>query len=221
MRPIFVLAILIAGTVYAGQTPQKRPARKTPAVQSTFVCPDAEAQQGCKSYQELLKAKDKSLPDDGYICFRKKEDEFFAVTFTRPYFTIKPHWDAESKKLVLDDPQGGFGYAQTYKNGVLDSTRMPTFSFSGQWKQRLYSESGYFISDELNDKKQDENEHDVGVSIDQTQIMVQFKYQNPMDKTMHYALTIQVSTGRFAESFRDEPEKVPFLESTGYCVAPQ
>lgn len=219
MRRMFI-GVLIGGTLCAGQAPPPKkpaPARKTPAEQPSFVCPDAEAQQGCKSYQELLKAKDKSLPDDAYFCFRKKEDEFFAVRFNRPYFTKR--WDEESKQMVPDEtPHSGIGYAQTYKDGVLDSTKMPTFNFSGQWRSMQWSESGIFISDTLNFKKQDENDHDVGVSIDETQINVVFKYQNPMDKTIRYTLTIQRSTGRFAESFRIEAEKIPFSESTGYCI---
>jgi hypothetical protein len=76
---------------------------------------------------------------------------------------------------------------------------MPTFNFSRQWKQTQFSESGYFISDELNDKNQDENDHE-GVSIDDTQVNVEFKYKNLTDKTIHYTLTIQRSTGRFAEN---------------------
>jgi hypothetical protein len=220
MRSLFIVGVLIAGTVCAGQAPPPKkaaPARKAPAAQSAFVCPDAEAQQGCKSYQELVRAKDKSLPDHGYICFRRKEDEFFAVAFSTPYFSKR--WDEESKQMVPDEtPRKGIGYAQTYKDGVLDSSRMPTFNFSGQWKPMAYSESGVFISDVLNFKKQDENDNDVGVSIDETQIMVQFKYQNQLDKTMYYALTIQRSTGRFTESFRPESEKISLSENIGYCV---
>src|SRR6266849_2032708 len=157
MRPMFIVSVLIAGTVCAGQAPPKKPARKTPAAQSTFVCPDAEAQQGCKSYQELLKAKDQSLPDHAYICFRKKTDEFFAVMFRIPYF--KKHWDGEYKEMVLDEtPIPGFGYTQAYVDGVLDSSRMPTFSFQGQWQP--FSESSYyFASEKLNRKKKDENDH--------------------------------------------------------------
>ena len=182
-----------------------------------YVCPDEEAQQGCKSYQQLLKAKDKSLPDNGYICFRKKADEFFSVAFNKPYFTKR--WDEDSKQMVPDDtPRSGFGHAQTYKDGVLDGTRMPTFNFSGQWRQFSMSESGIFISDQFNFKKQDENDHDVGVSIEETQVVMQFKYQNTTDKTIHCSLTIQRSTGRFAETFRDTAEKYSFLETTGSCV---
>jgi len=87
----------------------------------------------------LVKAKDESLPDDAFVCFRKKQDEFFVFTITRHSF-IK-HWDEEKKQMVPDKtPIPGFGYTQTYKDGVLASTRMPVFNFSGQWEP----ESGYF-----------------------------------------------------------------------------
>jgi hypothetical protein len=56
---------------------------------------------------------------------------------------------------------------------------MPTFNFSRQWKQTQLSKSGYFISDELNDKNENE-----GVSIDDTQVNVEFKYKNLTDKTI-------------------------------------
>ena len=213
---MLIVGVLIAGTVCAGQAPPKKPARKTPTAQSTFVCPDAEAQQSCKSYQELVKAKDKSLPDDAYFCFRKKEDEFFAFRFSRPIFL--QHWDKDAKQMVPDDtPRPGWGYAHTYKDGVQDSTKMPTLTFSGQWMP-LSGSASVFTSDSLNFKKQDEKDHDLGVSIDETQVALELKYQNRSDKTIHYTLTIQRSTGRFAENFREEAEKMSFIENTGYCV---
>jgi hypothetical protein len=94
MRPFIIVCALVVGTVCAGQAPPKKSAPKKPAEKPTFVCPDAEAQEACKSYQELVKAKDKTLPDDAYICFRKKEDEFFALTFSRNSFGKR--WDEEN-----------------------------------------------------------------------------------------------------------------------------
>jgi hypothetical protein len=93
-----------------------------------------------------------------------------------------------------------------------------TFNFTGQWHWSSFSESGYFTSDAFGLEKQDENDHNVGVSIDDTQVVVEFKYQNPLDKTIHYTLAIQRSTGRFTESFRTESEKIASSERTGYCV---
>lgn len=220
MRSMFIVGVLTVGTVCAAQAPPAKkvaPARKTPARQSTFVCPDAEAQQGCKSYEELVRAKDKGLPiNTAYICFRKKVDEFFVFMVSTPYPTR--HWDEETKQMVLDQ-KPAFGNAQTYKNGVLVSTTMPTFNFSGQWKPSPFSKTtSYFTSDQFNFQKKEESDHDQGVFIDETQVSVDFKYQNPMEKAVRYTLIVQKSTGRFAESFRIESEKIPFSESTGYCV---
>jgi len=213
---MIVTGILVAG-VCGGQAPPKKPVQKTPAAKPTFTCPDTEAQQACKSYQELLKAKDASLPDiRSYICFRKSEDQFFVVTFNTPYFP--KHWDRDLKEMVPNEaPRPGLGYAETYNNGVLDSTTMPTLNFSGQW-QSLYPESNLFNSDKINGKKLDEKDPNVGVTIEDAQVNIEYKYANRMEKTITYTLTIQRSTGRFSESFLAEGDKFPFSEGTGYCV---
>jgi hypothetical protein len=212
-----LVAVIAAATICKGQSPPKKLVQKTPVAQSAFACPDAEAKPACRSYQELLKAKDKSLPDsDAYICFRKNVDQFFVLGLGTPYFP--KHWDEDSKRMVSDStPIEGFGYAQTYKDGVLDTATIPSFSFSGQWRWlQSFSESPYFTSTEFNFESQDQS--DTGVSIRATQVSVEFKYKNKLDKTIRYSLAIQRSTGRFAESFRVEEEKIPFSENTGYCV---
>jgi hypothetical protein len=218
MKSLFIVSVLIAGTVCAGQAPQKKSDRKTPTEHSAFVCPDAEAQQPCKSYQELLKAKDTGLPaSDSYICFRKRVDEFFVVHISKPYF--QKHWDQDLKQMVADEAaHPGSGYAQTYKDGVLDLNTMPSLFFSGQWQPIPDSESGFFVSDKINRTKQDENDPNVGVSIDETQVNVGYKYKNRFEKTIQYTLTIQRSTGRFAESFLEEAGKFPFSQGVGYCA---
>ncbi len=217
MRSKFIAGLLTASVVCAGQAPPKKPSPKTAAAKPAFACPDTEAQQACKSYQELLKANDRGLPDgNAYICFRKSEDQFFIVTFSRPYFP--KHWDKDLKELVPNEtPRPGFGYAETYNNGVLDSTTMPTLNFSGQW-QSLYPESNFFSSDKINGKTLNEKDPNVGVTIEDAQVNIGYKYANRMEKTITYTLTIQRSTGRFSESFLGEGDKFPFSEGTGYCV---
>jgi hypothetical protein len=79
-------------------------------------------------------------------------------------------------------------------------------------------ESVYFASHTINLKKLDNNDPDEGVSIYPDQVNVGYKYTNRLEENVLYILTIQRSTGRFAESFRVEEEKVPFTENTGYCV---
>ncbi len=139
------------------------------------------------------------------------------VSFSMPYFHTR--WDPESKQRVTDPDQTcpGQGAAQTYRNGVQDISVMPTLIFGGKWIP-AYGDVGVFVSDKINFKPQDEKDTDVGVTIDESQLAVTYKYKNKFDKGMTYSLTIQRSTGRFSEYFQEESEKTPFLEGTGYCI---
>jgi hypothetical protein len=224
MTPAFLarsapISVLIVAAVCAAQTAPKRPIQKKRPAHSAFACPDSEAQQACKSYLELLKVKDTGLPDNAYVCFRKNADEFFLISFSKPYF--RKNWDQDSRQTVVDydyTPPGR-GSARTFKNGVEDSTVMPTLFFSGRWTPSFIPDEGTFVSEKINQKKPDESDPDVGVSIDESQVNIRYKYQNRLDKNIHYFLTIQRSTGRFAESFYyEEAAKMPFLEGVGYCV---
>ncbi len=167
---ILALIISVLTTISAAQSIQKKPTQRRRAANPSFTCPDSEAQQACKSYAELLKAKDTGLPLDAYVCFRKSVDEFFLISFSQPYFRTK--WDPDSKQMVVDydyTPPGR-GSARTYKNGIEDSSAMPSLFFSGQWYPVLEPEEGMFVSDKINSKKSDESDHDVGVSIDESQV---------------------------------------------------
>ncbi len=210
---VFVLALFI-GVSSAGQTPSKKPPRT--ARPATFTCPDTEARQACKSYEELLKANEAGLSDAAYVCFRKNADEFFAISFLRPSF--RKRWDADLKQLVLDGERTypGYGSVWTYREGVQDPSMMPALSFSGTWIP--YDETGIFASEKVGFKKQDENDPDVGVYIDASQFNAGYTYENKLGNKVRYSLTIQRSTGRFAESFQVETEKVPFREDAGYCI---
>jgi hypothetical protein len=127
------LITLIFSSACIGQTasPPTKTTQKTQPSKTSFVCPDPEAQKACKSYDELVKAKDSGLPDDGFICFRKTEDEFFTIWFSGPYF--RKHWDKEQKRMVADEDatSPARGFAHTYKNGVQDFAVVPTLSFKG------------------------------------------------------------------------------------------
>lgn len=232
------MVLLISGSLCwtAAQTPTQKPAASAKSQSSptkaaapkartrtTFECPDPEAKQACKSYEELLRAKDTSLPSDGYVCFRKNADEFFVFSFTKPYF--RKRWDAEEKQTVIDSDYtpSGAGSVRTYTNGIEDDNSMPSFFFSGKWqampsfsaKQAIDSA---FTSDTINFKKQSDDEKDVGISISDDQINVSYKYESKLGDTTVYTLAVQRSTGRFSESFQKDNEKLPFLQNLGYCI---
>lgn len=148
--------------ICAAQSTQKKSIQKRPA-ENSFKCPDQEAQQACKSYSELLKVKNTSLPSNAYVCFRKNADEFFLITFSQPIFHQK--WDPDLKQTVMDyeyNPPGR-GSARTFQNGIEDSSAIPSFFFSGHWSPGLEAgaDKGMFVSDKINSKSH-ENDSDVG-----------------------------------------------------------
>jgi hypothetical protein len=225
--PCVLLLALLSAAVSFGQTGNaaKKSAPKAQHA-SSFTCPDPDAEQACKSYQELVKANDAALYEDAYYCFRKKQDQFFFVWFSKPYF--RKHWDSENKCMAPDDAATsvGRGSAGTFTNGVEDYSAMPRLVFKGTWSPwplsaqpdaGLFSSTSIRIAGHWND--------DSGViSVDVTQFSIdRLKYQNTLGETIQYDLTIQRSTGRFTESFSkplqgDETKQVPFGEGTGRCI---
>ena len=227
MRPLqSAISLLIVAASCAGQaTPPagKKPVPKSHTVHSQFTCPDSEAQQACKSYSELLGAKDSGLKDNdfqdtGYACFRKQVDEFFVVTFSKPSF--QQTWDKDRKKFVIaKDAQQvpGTGWIQTYKDGVADSGTMPYLFFTGNWRP-LFG-YGLFASDTIDFEPEPGGKLAV-VSINDTQLSVSgYKYKSKLDANMEYNLTMQRSTRRFSESFVQEGTAIPVVEKTGRCVS--
>jgi hypothetical protein len=109
----------------------------------------------------------------------------------------------------------GSGYARSYKDGVTDPRVTPDISFVGKW----YSGSGdFFVAEKINFKKLDENDKTQGVSVDDVQFNADVKFQNEMDQTIMYSLSVQRSTGRFTERYREDSKQVPFAENAGRCV---
>lgn len=221
---VFLLVLLTVTSSSQTTNLQKKAALKKPAAKSAtprpvFTCPDPEAKQGCKSYEELARAKDSGLPgkfDERYVCFRKNADEFFVVAYSTPLF--QPTWNEKYKKAIVDPSatSEGSGFASTYVNGVDDSHTMPAFFFEGTW--RPY-EDGLFSASKFNfeDIKTTDDPHS-SMYINRGQLSITYRYQNALDAGVVYSLTIQRSTGRFVESFQKLSEKVPFLQSTGRCT---
>jgi hypothetical protein len=206
VKAFSALVVSCVVTCY-GETngPPKRNTAK-PATSSAIRCPESKAQIACQSFWELVQAKDKSLPNNGYACFRRGADEFFVVSFDRPYFA--KHWD--------DKGIEGYGNVQSYQDGVLTSEVMQTLVFWGIWTPN----GAAFLSEGIQVAYKLGEQHNPPeyVSIDDTQFTLSLKYQNGADKTILYSLTIQRSTGRFTEAYSDKSEGASFLENSGRCT---
>jgi hypothetical protein len=121
MKPVSGLKLLLLLTILllpqAGYSQQPKPktaapasAPKTepkptpkPASENSLGCPDPKAKVACDSYWELKRAHDKGLESSlsnptntTYVCFRPDVDQFFLVSFDKPFF--RTHWDVDLKK---------------------------------------------------------------------------------------------------------------------------
>jgi hypothetical protein len=194
----------------------------------SFVCPDPKAKKACDSYHELKKAQDANLRDFFsrsnsriFVCFRQNVDEFFLVGFEQPTYMLERHYDKDLGKRVINDNASDYGYVNTttFNNGVEDGKIVPSFDFEGTWTYRGELLGSYFKGAIFN-KRPINTSQDPVVTIDEYQFKIDdYQYSNSDNKTIHYNLTIQKSTGRFTETFLMEPEKFPSINRTGRCLA--
>jgi hypothetical protein len=211
--------------VSAPQTEAKpKPKDRNP---DSFVCPDPEAKKACASYEELKRANDPTLKEflsssgRAFICFRKNVDEFFLIRFDWPTYLSQRHFDRDLKKMVINDDatQTGYVHTVTFDNGIDNSVRVPGFTFKGTWTYFDESLGASFFQGRNIFEKSDEDTSASPLSITNYQLEIDdYKYQNGENKTVHYNLTIQNSTGRYSESFRIEDEKIPFIDRPGRCL---
>jgi hypothetical protein len=216
------LGLCVVATSTSAQT-QGKPAGAAPSNKpntATLPCPDKVFEKACKSFQELKAAGDDGVkPTSGpgglaLVCFRQPADEFFIVDVDGPHFWSKTAFDKAKKALVPDDEatSRAFGWMRGFVNGVEDGSQMPVRSIDGEWQSPNYSL--FFAATKINRAAVDDN---TTLFLDSSQFSVSVRYPNRMDKKVDYRLVIQRSTGRFAESYTMESEKIPFSEAQGRC----
>ena len=195
------------------ETPNAKKSNKP--THPAFTCPDPLAAESCKSFKELYEAGDEGVTLyalQGYACFRQNEDQFFVLTLNRPSFRM--HYDRDSKSIVPDDDgtASGIGFISGYSKGVRDTSIMPIYKFTGDWTPfgpRL-------TATKINGEDIPDPTHN-GLWVDAEQINAVWRFKNRFDKDVGYQLSIQRSTGRFTETYTENPSKVPFVEEHGRC----
>ena len=168
-------------------------------IRKHFQCPEG-GQLGCRDFKDLLDHGDPDIAEyfysqdpntHTYACFRSGES-FFVVQY---------------EKLI------DFG----------------TFSFdefeNQQSARREYGEMHWFpngigsITEPKLEVKQGAKPQPLG-SIDPSSLSYQTKFQNKLNTTTRYTLSVRWSTGHFTESysFKDKKSEVQDMEQTGVCV---
>lgn len=183
----------------------RKSTKKAQPTPSSFVCPDLEAKKACESYQELLKARDSGLPNESYVCFRKTDDQFFVVGLDI----------SAASAYALSRETEAFGLLSSYKDGVDNPSIQPNGGFSGKWKD--FGWGPRFSAEPILDSNAQPIRDANWVTIDSEQIAVSYVYKNTLKEDIGYSLTIQRSTGRFSEEFRQGG--VPISPAaTGRCI---
>jgi len=171
-------------------------------------CPESEAQAACRSFQELVAARDPDVMDDFalrdhvYACFLPREDEFFELGFNDP----RPHgWhrpDTYEQASGYSSNSFLFTTASTlnyFKDGVWDKSRM--YRDVGRWIYYPMDSSadpdalGVFAAGNAAEYKGN------NIQIDGANLSFTDRYKNKVGTETEHSIDVQLSTGRFTERY--------------------
>lgn len=184
--------------------PKGSSVKSSATVRKLISCPDPAAVAACKSFEQLLEARDADILDSikptSYVCFRPKEDVFWIFRFDKPRGWSQPDSsDAQSTR--------GLASLVEYRNGVSSKAKLGL----GTWS-RVPSFGG--AADRFAYSPVEGRDKGLQFIIDSDEISVDFDYQNLDSERVFYSLQIRRSTGRFAETFKIQKVQV---EDSGTC----
>ena len=131
----------------------------------------------------------------GIVCFRPHEDGFFTVTVARGQLNSDAH-----------------GRLTAFKGGVADADdTVPVSRFVGRWQTRQAGADAVFVA-----KAEDAINAGARVEIDDSSVTVVKPFKSTNGADVDYQLSIQLSTGRFAE--RHVIHNGRTVESSGRCM---
>jgi len=190
------------------------------------ACPDSEAAVACHSFQELLGAADPDLMDifarleHVYVCFRPQEDVFFALWFSEP---SEWHWykaNVNDQKVfglqsgaLMQMAAPGVYY---YDKGVQDENAH--ISEYGVWSYLPLTSDLTPSSLARLASSSDAKFRGKTFQIDGTRVEAYENYKNKDDKEIKHTLAVQRSTGRFTETYKEEPSGHTVLSYSGNCL---
>jgi hypothetical protein len=174
-------------------------------VNCSTVGPSSE---GCTSYNEMVKKKDKDIVDLlGYhtlksiVCFRPHSDGFFIIQFTRPEYRKY----TKSTSGLYEAPTT-LGYSLFQDGQMLDFEAM-----EGMWTTTdVKTDPPMFKAGEM-------------VHMNENEVFMIRSYKNEVSLPVEQLLRIRLSTLRFVESFKvtkmpDNSKDPATWENNGRCA---
>lgn len=210
---ITFLAVLAAPPTPA-QTGITRSNQKTEKTAGTMDCPDPDARVACRSFQELLAAKDEDLmynlkPAMGqvFICFRPKEDVFFLLRGSDP---DDERWEKKERSAIFT--QSSAVELSRFKNGVFDHGGESAFA-RGEWSS---TDKGRTNATFANEDFASEGGSKGEIEIDGGTVTVSHSLEKMGGNGAQYSFKLQKSTGRFTETFT--APNTPEHQVVGRCL---
>jgi hypothetical protein len=228
---VFVFSLLAAGAAAGQSTKAKAPnaQKASKPTEPTFTCPDPLATEACKYFEELYAAHDNSVGREWdstgleYACFRQGSDQFFTVHLSGPGRLAGMRGFSQKGQLAQELTPIGLGRMSAFAHGVEDMSITPFLFFSGNWKGL----QGWPLRNWTFEGTTDDMSKEVppgplvdGIALDPEQFNVSWHYRNSSGKEVEYHLVIQRSTGRFTETWTENPSEplaVPFSANHGRC----
>jgi len=200
-----LLITVSLSVVQAQQKTAEKPQVSTNVKAPAITCSEPAALKGCRTFKQLLEAHDRDILDSvsspiAYVCFRSGEDAFLI-------FRSEPPSEYGWKKLEDGGETQEFTSAAMlteYRDGVFYRVE----DGRGYWRRYLpepvfHSEAkgGLFKG--------------LKVTIDDTEISIEYPFRNDTTETTNYSLIIRRSTGRFIETYAGKG--IPITHS-GTCL---
>lgn len=193
--------IVVLSTAEARQKPVGKPPQPPNPPPPIINCSEAKTAKACGSFKQLLDAHDKDILDSlsrktTYVCLRPNEDAFliFHVEPPSPY-----GWRKAEDGVGQTQESKSSANLTEYRDGVfytIKDARAPWYRSSADSEPLFHSEptEGMFKG--------------LKVTIDPTEVFINYPFDNQSGGTTKYSLTIRRSTGRFVETLETESRTV-------------
>jgi hypothetical protein len=180
------------------------------------ACPDRDASTACQSFQELIKADDSDLLLDlaqrerVYACFRPQQDVFLEIYFSDPSNGV---WQENGPEPRAGALPGG-AEVRYYKDGI--ASEGMSFHDDGGWKYPLAAgELNASTPMATNGPAIFEGKY---VSIKGSRLEASQTYKDESGVQIHHDVVLQLSTGRFTESYDVLPAGNTIDTYSGRCL---
>jgi hypothetical protein len=205
----FPYSWLLLGIVFTSAHGQSKVAKSASTTRSV-VCTEPQSSEACMSFKQLVEAHDKDVLDrislpTSYVCFRSDEDAFVIFHLgTAPKSGWKDYHDDAGERPEI---KSTFSLTE-YRDGVFYS-----FKAASDYWRRFRADEEPTVNTEVTEGQA----KGLKVTADETEISIEYPFENQNSGRTLYSLTIRRSTGRFSERFESGASALG-KRSSGTCL---